>query len=283
MSLNGKLASSKEIVLNVLRDNDYKGQDFRYGDALMWIVEAVSLIGAPQALVNRLACIDIQDHRGLLPCDLHTVIQTSGLLGSGVQFPMRGATNTFHPLFLPNPNSVGIVNPDQPISYDANGNPIFNFLNYDGAISKQLVNALPYTYKDITYSMNENFIFTSFKDGAKVLMSYKAYPVDDCGFPLIPDNIKFKQAIQSYIRMKMDYRMWRKGKLDDKVYNHSEREWAWYCGAATTAANIPSMDEMESLKQQWMHLIPRLNEHSKMFDLLGAAEFITNGQEFYRY
>jgi len=281
--LNGRLVSVKEIIRNVLRDNTYKGQDFRYSDVIEWAAEALDLIGVPMTLSRRLACIEITDHRGLLPCDLHTINQVSGLLSSGVQFPMREANNTFHPLFLPNPASYGIISPTEPITYTADGDPVFNFLNYEAAVPKETVNMLPYSYKDVTYNTNDNYIFTSFKDGAWVLMSYFAFPVDQEGFPLVPDNIKFKQALQAYVRMKMDYKLWRTGKVSSEIYNHAEREWAWYCGAATNAGLIPTIDGMESWKNQTMHLIPRMNEHAKMFDTLGNQEYLSFGQAFYRY
>ena len=283
--LNGKLSSSKEIVLKVIRDNGYQVQDFNYSDMVEWLGECMDLIGCAYTLRKNIACITIKDHRGLIPCDFHTPVQASAFdCKSGIQFPMRTANNTFHPLFLPNVNSVGTINTITPITYDSEGNPNFNFYNFeDNIINKNTVNNVLQDYRDITYELNDNYIFTSFKDGAKVLFSYLAYPIDKEGFPLIPDNIKFREACAAFLRYKIDYKAWRRGKLDNNVFSHSEREKDWYIGAATTAGNMPSVDAMESIKNQLGRLIPRMNEHAALFTDLGQQEALTLGASFYRY
>ena len=97
--LNGRLSSSREILSNVIRDNDYSAIDFNHGDVLSWINESLDLIGCPYSLIDSISCITIENHQGMLPCNLHTMNQCSGLSNSGMQFPMRTATHTFHPLF----------------------------------------------------------------------------------------------------------------------------------------------------------------------------------------
>jgi len=282
--LNGRLVSTKEIVLKTLRDNGYQVQDFTYSDMIEWIGECLDLIGCPYSLRKTLDCITITDHRGLLPCDFHTPIQASAYdCETGVQIPMRGATGTFHPLFFNNPNMVGIVDPNNPIRYDSDGNPVFDFMNYDEAVSQQIVASMGTSYRDVTYELNDNYIFTSFKDGAKVLFSYYAYPVDKEGFPMIPDNIKFREACAAFLRYKIDYKAWRRGKLDNNVFQHSERERDWYIGAATTAGLIPTLDTMETYKNSLSRLVPRFNEHSKLFNTLGDAEQLTFSNVFFRH
>jgi hypothetical protein len=283
--LNGRLKSTKDIVLKVIRDNGYQVQDFNYSDLMEWLGECIDLIGCPYTLRKNIASIKIKDHRGLLPCDFHTPIQASAYdCKSGIQFPMRTATNSFHPLFLPNVNSVGVINTIKPIDYDDDGNPIFNFYNYeDNSINKNLVNNVLQDYRDITYELNDNYIFTSFKDSANVLFSYYAFPIDSEGFPMIPDNQKFREACAAFLRYKIDYKAWRRGKLDRAVFDHAEREKDWYIGAATTAGHTPSVDEMETWKNQLGRLIPKMNEHSTFFDTNGQQEALTLGNVFYRY
>lgn len=281
--INGRLISSYEIIDRVLRDGDYRDIDFNLSSLLEWTAECLDLIGCPASLVDTIACIKIENNRGTLPCNLHTIKQTTGLtIPTGYQFAMRETNNTFHPLFLNNLGIAGTINPDQPIAYDANGNPTYNFYNYPATIPKEAV-ATPGYFNDATYRVNDNFIFTSFKDGANVLMSYRAYPVDLNGFPMIPDNEKFRQAVQWYLMAKLDYKMWRIQKISDKMFNYSETQRDWYIGAATTSGLMPSVDGMESMKNQMLHLIPRLNMHMEMFENLGQREMLTFGQKFMRY
>ncbi|TXG85789.1 MAG: hypothetical protein E6R13_01655 [Spirochaetes bacterium] len=282
MSLTSKTITSKEIIANVLRDNLYKAQDIEVSALIEWVSEVLDLTGVPLILKDMIDCIKIEDHRGNLPCDLHSVNQMSGLTDGGVQFPMREATGTFHPLFLNNVNGQPFINTTQPISYDADGNPIFNFNMDNQTLPENTVNTKPYTYQDVTYKLNNNHIFTSFPTG-RVLMSYRAYPVDKEGYPLIPDNIKFKQAVQAYLRFKLDYRLWRKGELLREVFEHSEREYMWYVGAATVAGLMPSLDKMESWKNQMTSLIPRYSEHGRFYESLGNQEFMTSGNKLRKY
>lgn len=283
MALNGKLVSGKEVVYRAIRDADLKGQDFNLGTMLEWLAEGLDLIGCPNAYVNKVWCVTVEDHRGALPCDLVEVTQAATLMPSGLQLPMREANGTFHPLFLPQGSEVGFINYSQPIDIDSDGNPVFNMYNYDETINRQLLANMPTGFTDITYTLNDNYIFTSFKDGAKVLIAGKAFPVDEDGFPLIPDNEKFKSYLTWHLLMKVFYQGWIKGKTADAVYRHAEKERDWYAGAATTAGLMPTIDKMEAWSQQYLHLIPRLREQNNFFKDLGNAEFLRLGQGWNRY
>lgn len=50
-------------------------------------------------------------------------------------------------------------------------------------------------------------VYTNFKEGL-VLLNYYAYPVDEKGLPKIPDNPKFKLAIEHYLKWKIMENLW---------------------------------------------------------------------------
>jgi hypothetical protein len=266
--MNGKYISSQEIIRNVFRDNGYT-IELPWQDAVEWCAESLDLIGAPRSYQPRIACVTISNYRGSLPCDLHEIRQVSGLTTGCVQFPMRESGHTFHPVFsckevtTSETSSIDYV---APITTDDDGNPAFNF-NSDGSgtVAKANYAGGSSCPADATYTLNDNYIFTNFQDTHKVLVSYWAFPVDKDGFPLCPDNIKFKQALQAYVRMKIDYMLWRKNDIARDVFEYSEREWMWYVGAAGNAGRMPSLDKMESIKNQVMRLIPRMNDHATFF------------------
>jgi len=52
------------------------------------------------------------------------------------------------------------------------------------------------------YNINSAFINTNFKEGT-INFAYIAMPVDSEGFPLIPDNVSYKEAAFWYILMKL--------------------------------------------------------------------------------
>lgn len=283
---SSKYISCQEIIRNVLRDNNFSDLELTWLDAIEWSAECIDLIGAPKAYINDISCTTIHNYRGLLPCNFHTITQMSGSINGGSLFPMKSSTNTFHPVFTCTDDqlislstqNIQIINSDAPIGETINGDLVYDFNGSNDAFVQMPIstNANFDLIGDATYKINDNYIFTSFKTG-KVYIAYKSFPVDQDGFPKIPDNIKFKKAVESYIRYKIDYRMWRKGDIEDKIYKDSEKEWLWYVGAASTSMRILSIDQMESLQNQMLHLIPRLNQHSNYFRSLNEREQLTFG------
>lgn len=281
--LNGKTISGKHIIYRAIRDADLKQPDFDIGTMLEWLGESLDLIGCPYSYIQKVGCIEIVDHKGTLPCDLVEINQASTLMPSGLQIPMRTATSTFHPLHLPQGAEVGFINYQQPTSVDENGNLVFDFFNFPTEVSGKNVALLPTGFTDVQYTVNDNYIFTSYQDGAKVLLSYKAFPVDTDGFPMIPDNEKFKSYCTWHLLMKVYYRQYIKGKVSREVFSHAEQQRDFYAGAATTAGIMPTIDMMESWKGMYLHLIPRLNEQSNFFHNLGDQEMLREGKGWNRY
>lgn len=278
MALTGKYISSQEILRQVYRDNGYT-IEVPWQDAIEWCADALDLIGAPGAYVPKIGSVEISNYRGKLPCDLYEIRQIAGLSPSCQLFPLRYATDTFHPVmkctpsFLETSSTTNSVDYVAPITTDEDGNPAFNF-NSDGSgtVSKAIYAGNPAYPEDPTYTLNDNFIFTNWPDTYKVLVSYWGYPIDEDGFPMCPDNIKFKQALAAYIRYKIDYQLWRRNDVARDVFEYSEREWLWYVGAAGNAGRMPNLDKMESIKNQVLRLIPRIDRHSSFYRYNGDLE-----------
>jgi len=116
------------------------------------------------------------------------------------------------------------------------------------------------------YKLNNNYIFTNFKSGF-VEMSYKAYPVDEFGMPMVPDNIKFIKAVEWYLISRIDYKRWRTTRLpaDQKIWETSDREALWYTQSAKSGSHVPSLAEMESIRRMLQRSIPKLNNFSNGF------------------
>lgn len=283
--LNGKYISSKQIILEVIEDNDLQSKDYSVDVILRWVADALDLIGCYYTLVDNVALIKIQNNRGVLPCNLHSVKQVFGVLkDTDSCFPMRETTNTFHPFVLKNINYYYQLDGNEPFKLNNNGEIVFSTNGQDTTLtSKGLANNQIYTYSDATYRINDNYIFTNFTDVADVLMAFKSFPIDSEGYPLIPDNIKFKEAVKAYVRMKVDYKNWRKGKISADVYSYSEREWMWYCGAASSAGNMPTLGRMESWKNELTRLVPRITEYGTAFNNMGNQELYTAGNRLSRY
>lgn len=109
--------------------------------------------------------------------------------------------------------------------------------------------ALPYCH--YTYYTELDYINTSLCDGT-IRIFYKAIPIDEDGFPLIPDNEDYKEALYWYVRGKMIGTGYR-----DTVFKITDCE-ARYDHHATRAIGqirYPSVDEVETRQELSTRLI----------------------------
>lgn len=124
---------------------------------------------------------------------------------------------------------------------------------------------------DLTYKLQGQMIYTSLKEGT-IEIAYEAIPVDCDGYPLIPDNSSFREALELYITKRRYKVLYDTGKIKGDVYNNTCQEYAWLVGQAQTSLIMPSIDELAAISNMWNTLIPRVTEHSKGFINSGSKE-----------
>jgi hypothetical protein len=97
---------------------------------------------------------------------------------------------------------------------------------------------------------------------------------------MIPDDYKYIRAIEDYIIERIDYRVWRRSPSpqNKSILNDCEQESAFSIGSARTKGRIPSVDQMESIKNMWLRSIPRISEHSNNFNSLNKQEVRYNNR-----
>lgn len=262
MILKG-FVSLKTVIDDVYRDTK-RQQPINYADMAYWAFEALSLMNQPLQYIRKVTGyknspnLDITNYRAELPCDFYHLEQ---IAVNGT--PARYSTSTFHHLLSGaccgvNSDSVG-----SDVFIDNFGNSFSPQLSLSDAV------AIP---GQVTFDINNNYLTLSVREG-KVCIAYLAFPTDGDGYPMIPDNISYRVAVKKYLMMKMSYMDWRaepsnRGKKD--LFSFDEQEWNWYCGKASSDAKMPSVDQMESLKNQVIRMIPNINAHSSFFGSLGS-------------
>ena len=236
--LTSKYISCYRIFEKVHQDYGFKDK-LNWITALEWIGDAIDRVGTGFALIDKVTGMDpltptikIENYRGELPCDCHEVISCREYC---YKIPMRYSSDTYH------------RNPYNDRSPDFTSN------------------------SDLTYILNNNYIFTSFDIG-EVEMAYKAFPVDEKGFPLIPDDHKFIRAVTAYVAEKIAFNLWTRGELADKVYMEIKQERLWAIPAARTKADMLSLDQMETFKNSLLRTIPKTNEWNAGWLYLGQGE-----------
>ena len=124
---------------------------------------------------------------------------------------------------------------------------------------------------DLTYKVQGNVIFTSMKDGT-IEIAYRALAVDSEGYPMIPDNSSYIDALELYIKKKCFNVLFDTGKISPQVYNQVCQDYAWAVGQAQSDLVRLSIDEMQSLTNSLNTIVQRVNEHSRGFVNNGSME-----------
>ena len=116
-----------------------------------------------------------------------------------------------------------------------------------------------------SYSLNPNFIETTFEEGI-IELNYTRFPIDEDGYPLVPDNQYFKEALFWYCYKKIIMSGY-KPRVEEINYFYADEQWKFYCSAARNKANYPDLDQYERFRDIWVGLLPHQDAVESGFDL----------------
>jgi hypothetical protein len=213
--------------------------DVTLEQVVSYMLVFIRKFGFPKIYVDKEIKVDIKDFRGLLPCDLVSINQVKELK-SGIC--LRSMTDTF--------------------------NPHDNFHKHEHSHDYEFTQV-----KDLSYKTQGRVIFTSFKHG-EIIVSYKAIPVDEDGFPLLIDNPLFIETLKQYVKVEAFTILFDMGKITAQILSNAQAQYANLAAELNSEFTIPSVDEMESITSMWNTLIPRVREHRNGFRNLGTKEYI---------
>lgn len=255
------LVSCKKVIAKVFSDLDLQEGTHRISDMIEYCGEALKKIGAFPQFVTKVTGKEnvplaiIEDYVAKLPSDLYSINQvaySSSL--QGPYYPMRDAMGSYssnHQITL----QYGQVSTAPATKTSSENNTSFS--------------------GDYQYSVTGGYIKTNVKTGY-LLISYQAIPIDDDFYPLVPDDESFFEAIYWYINMKIMYPKWAAGQVRDAVYYDAKSSWNYYRKQAYGNAVMPNSDQLETIKNVWIRLIPEINTSKTFFTTAGEQEFIYN-------
>lgn len=128
----------------------------------------------------------------------------------------------------------------------------------------------------LTYKIQGMVIFTSTKD-TDLEIAYRAFAVDEEGYPLLPDNTSFLRGLENYIKLQWFTILFDMGKINQAVLSNVQQEYAWAAGDAQSEFSRLDLDKAETLFNSFATLLPRNNEHWKGFFTNGAKEVWLGG------
>lgn len=130
---------------------------------------------------------------------------------------------------------------------------------------------LPFDLKE-TYSLNPNYIHTSFKSG-EIIVYYNGIATDEEGFPLVPDIYEIKEALSWYILMRMCLRGYKHPVVNFQL---AETEWNKFYPRAQNSCKMPDIDGYDLFKRTYMGLARDIIMSDTFFQDTVAKDFKPN-------
>tara|TARA_R100000406_G_C3111150_1_gene124414 strand:+ start:1360 stop:2280 length:921 start_codon:yes stop_codon:yes gene_type:complete len=295
-----KLTSIERVIAGVYRDLK-PVVELSENDLIEWAGEALEQIGAYTQLEEKVVSLDVDGYKAILPSGIHKVIQVAYKYteGSPSTTPML---TTASPCTTCSDNGCDPECPTCADVCETSAQLIQNaelFLQYYKPNSFRATGyyydhykplrlasgpfAIPHTSdcKDCTgisancdqeYSLDWPYIKTSFQKGY-ICVAYVGQALDERGFPLIPDEVSYVEAIKRYIIYKLKYSEFLQGQTPAQVYAKLEDDWHWYCSQARSKATMPdTIDKLQNLRDQHIRLIPKVRRYQGFFGNLHTVE-----------
>ena len=218
-------------------------------------IRFISIHGYPKLYQDKIEDVEIHEFRGVLPCDLISIIQVKDTQ-SGIC--LRAMTDNFAPGMTPEPpvpnhhnDLLHNVHPPKPLY-------------------------IPPTHmhrEELSFKTQGRIIYTSFPEGI-VQVAYKSVPVDEDGFPLLIDNETYLNALEDYIKMKVFTVKFDTGKISAGVLQNAQTDYAISSKELQVELTVPSLSEMEAISRMMTSLIPRVRSFDQGFKHAGDREYL---------
>jgi hypothetical protein len=225
--------TSIQRVLDNLKD-DENMQNLTLEQVVRHTIRFMEKFGYTKFYEDKQEDIEIHEFRGLLPCDLVSIVQVKDTKNG---ICMRNMTDNFYP-------EVPHIEPFK--------------------------HAIPY---EEAWKTQGRIIYTSFPEGM-ITIAYKATKVDDDGFPMLIDNEVYLDALEAYITLKVYTAKFRSGKIAAGILQEIQQSYAVAAKLLETEFSTPSVSEMESMTRYFNSLIPRVKEFDRGFKHLGDRQYI---------
>lgn len=131
----------------------------------------------------------------------------------------------------------------------------------------------PSIHTDPSFRVQGSVIYTTFREGS-VDVAYRAIPVDNEGYPALPNNNTFLKALELYIKKEEFLSLFEEGKIQYNVFAAIQTEYGFAVRLCTQEFVTPSISEMESISRMWSRLVPDKRSFDYGYASLGDREQI---------
>lgn len=294
--LSGNTVSIKTIISKFYDDLDIRDVDVPIDKIINWSIEALGFIGVIYQNINKVIGDNVDnnpplriiDYKCKLPCDFISLNQLAiGAKKFGTFYIGSVNTNSFGLSNTVIPNKWGVQRflrtetdgsiilykyPDEVDLYETSTDSLGNTVKTEKTIKISSDINTPFNNK---FEINQGYIHTSIRTGY-IVLSYLGMPIDNEGLPLIPDTEDYKDAIFWYNVTKYLYPLYLKNKISENKYIDAKVSWGAARKRAYGNSIMPDTHELEVIKNNWLRLLPTINEFRNSFDSLGARQNLKN-------
>ena len=295
-----KLVSSKSIIAKIIADLDLQEEEIKISDFIEWIGEANEKIGAVTQCIQKDIVLKVSGYQAKLPSDLNNLYTVAfSFKSNGGWIPLKRSTSNFTLSDAITPSDTEmLINDNDMIPLVKN---LFGYTTDREAIdklnedinTKQTLNTLlnQYTVPSVNgtmqfsnstnfsntlqYMLKPGYIVTNVENGY-IKLSYDAIAVDIDGYPMIPDNQSYFEAIYWYVTMKFKYPLYLNGRMPQYIYFDIRNSWNFYRKQAYAEALMPTQDELENIKNTWTKLVPVYDDNSTFLSNISDEQIIYN-------
>lgn len=295
-----KLVSSKSVIAKIIADLDLQEEEIKISDFIEWIGEANEKIGAVTQCIQKDIVLKVSGYQAKLPSDLNNLYTVAfSFKSNGGWIPLRRSTSNFTlPDAITPSDTEMLINDNDMIPLVKN---LFGYTTDREAIdklnedinTKQTLNTLlnQYTVSSVNgtmqfsnstnfsntlqYMLKPGYIVTNVENGY-IKLSYDAIAVDMDGYPMIPDNQSYFEAIYWYVTMKFKYPLYLNGRMPQYIYFDIRNSWNFYRKQAYAEALMPTQDELENIKNTWTKLVPVYDDNSTFLSNISDEQIIYN-------
>lgn len=287
-----KLTSINTAISKVVRDLGLGDKEIPFQDMIEWMSEGLEHIGTYYQLEEKEAIILVEDYKGVLPCDFHKSIRflegcaIGGVTGGDPYYYTVNKALECCGYLATDPNgtvaegnTMKITDPLtfqnlQLVQYRKTGSGFDRFsegLQHSQSLMGQGLTYSPAGAND--YAINFDTITASFRYGY-IGLRYLAIPVDQDGYPLIPDNVSFMDAMvwKCAYHLSLRGHQFKNPQLND--FEACKAYWNTYCLQARAEGNAPDPDMTERLGRIFNTLAPDYHQYYEDFVRLGKPEYL---------
>ena len=221
--------------------------DLTLEQVISYVLSFIGLNGQPKLYQDKMDSVEIHEFRGLLPCDLISIVQVKD---TQTGICLRGMSDNF---------PAGMSDRKMPRKEKCH-TPYIPPLH-------------PHPFEEPSFKTQGRVIYTTFPEGI-VEVAYKAIPVDENGFPMLIDDEVYLAALKAYIKQEVFTIKFDMGNLSAQVMQNAQQEYCWKVGQLHSKFTIPSVSEMQSLASAWNTMIPRMREFDNGFRSLNQREYL---------